>query len=226
MLAVALLAGCSKSSTVLIKEKPVVQRIGILPVNNPTALSSQSRSLLAGIIIPGWIAQLDNREKSKQFGAKMDQERLSLGNKLTLALIQELENEGFHAGIIDGVQRSSDDPERIDYAKIPTDDAVLHVWFDTVGMNSAVTSSDYIPRVNVKVHLIYPKDEDYLYSDTFYYGADSRGEKYWSIHENPKYKYASFVAMMEKPDDVAESFDVAVQAIARRLAGEFRKHFQ
>lgn len=205
--------------------KPVIEKIAILAVNSPDKLYTENRSPLSMLLIPGWIEPLSNWQNTKDFNLKMEESRLGLGKKMSSALMKELTNEGYKVEFIAGPKGPPDDPESVDYTQLETDGPVLHLWFETVGMYSGKTSVDYTPRVNVSVYLVRPKDEEYLYNETLYYGADSRGEDYWSIPADPKYKYRSAAALLEKSSEVAESYDVAVTKIAQHLAKEFKKQF-
>lgn len=205
--------------------KPVLEKIVILAVDNPKKLYTENRTPLSAVLIPGWIEPLHNWQNTKDFNLKMEETRLGMGKKMNAALMEEFANEGYKVEFIEGPKGPPDDPETVEYGQLGTDGPILHLWFETVGMYSGKTSLDYTPRVNVTVYLVHPKDEEYLYSETLYYGADSRGEDYWSIPADPKYKYRSAAALLEKSSEVAEIYDEAITKIAQHLAKEFKKQF-
>jgi hypothetical protein len=209
-----------------IPARPVVKKIAVLSVNSPEKLYTENKNLLTGIVYPGWIESVNNWQNTKDFNAKMDKTRLEMGGKMTASLAEALSKEGFQVEVIAGPKGPPDDPENVDYKKLATDGVILHLWFDTVGMYAGRTSSDYIPRVNVRAYLLHANDEEYLYNESLYYGADARGEDYWSIPANPDYKFPNFPAMVEKASEVAEGYDVAMREIAKHVGKEFRKQFR
>jgi len=222
--AVFILGGCASKRPAQPKE--VIQKISLIPVMPPASLYTKNDLFIPfAPPLPVHLASTAaNRNKSAEFNQKMESTRLMLGSKLTSAIQEELQSAGFEVTVLNNVERHKDDPEDIDYAKLPTRNAVLHVWFSDVSMYSSRMSSVYLPRMNVSTHLLpRPESEDAVYSETLYYGADSRGDKYWSIPSDPKYSYPSFNEMIDRADDVAQGYEAGLQAIAKRLSRELRK---
>jgi hypothetical protein len=222
------LYGCAKAPGALVSdsEKPTVNKISVLSVTSPAQLYTENKSLLIGVAPLGVIQKVQNWQNSKDFTVKMEEERSAMGEKMTAFLVEALEKEGFQTNVIDGPKGPPGDPENVDYKKLATTGLILHFWFNTVGMYSGPISNDYIPRVNTTAYLLYANNSNYLYNDSLYYGADSRGEAYWSIPADPKYKFANFPAMVEKSPEVAKAYDLALQKTAAHLAREFRKKFR
>lgn len=217
------LAGCAAKGPP--PPKVTIQKIALIPVTSPASFYTKNQVFVP--FFPGpaaLIGAASNREKSAIFNQKMEGSRLLLGAKLTSALQEELRAAGFEVTVLGNVPRPKDDPEDIDYARLQTREPVLHVWFSDVSMQSGQASSVYLPRMDVTVSLLLkPESEGRLYSETFYYGESSRGNKYWSLPSDPKYSYADFDNMMTRSAEVAESYQSGVQAIAKRIARELRK---
>ena len=56
-----------------------------------------------------------------------------------------------------------------------------------------------------------------------HYGADARGEASWSVPADPRYTYPDFEALMDQTARVVEGYDVALRAIAKKVATEVRR---
>ncbi|RZL68592.1 MAG: hypothetical protein EOP77_00780 [Variovorax sp.] len=160
--------------------------------------------------------------KSNDFTQRLDQTRQGSASRMTDALVNALNAQGFDARVLQGVQRLPKDPNYIDPKKLPTAEPVLHVYFNEVGMYSSRFSMNYVPRMNVYAELIDSGNNDFGYSDYVYYGADARGSAPWSIPADPAFKWGSFNEMVERPQGVTDAYNAAVDAIAMRLAVNLR----
>ncbi len=209
-----LLAGCASRS----KPPENVTRVMLLSVAPVEKLYTENKGVPLGVL---WQSLVD-RQKSKAFTESMEATRGSMALALTTAMLKELKARGVDAQMLEGVARPPASPDDIDYAKLQAAHPVLHVYFEDVGMYSSRFSLDYIPRVNVTANLVRPGEKKYLYSDTIYYGADSRGESPTSIPADPRYKWASFDALIGQPKEVSDSYSAAVAAIASKIASNMR----
>ncbi|WP_296924790.1 hypothetical protein [Polaromonas sp.] len=212
--AITLLAGCASRS----KPPENITQVMLLPVAPVEKLYTENKGVPLGVL---W-QSLADRQKSKVFTESMEATRNSMALALSAALLKELKARGFDAQMLEGVARPPASPDDIDYTKLPTAHPVLHVYFEAVGMYSSRFSLDYIPRVNVTANLVRAGEKKYLYSDTIYYGADSRGETPTSIPADPRYKWASFDALTGQPKDVSDAYTAAVAAIASKIASNLR----
>lgn len=204
---------------------PPLQKIYVLPVVSPPQVGTENRNFLLEMTgaLTVFMQYSDNKAKSQKFGERMREERAKLGEKMTRALMEELPKAGYEVELIERIPGSSPDaPDDIDYTKLSSG-PVVHVWFYDVGMVSPRTRIDYIPKINIGVGLIYPSDPDFTYMEFLYYGADSRGEKYWSIPANPKYEFKSFDSLIGNPDLVVEAFEAGLRAIGAHIGKEFRR---
>lgn len=212
-----MLVGCAAPSAPP-EPKPHVARIRVLPVMPIERLYTDNKGIPVGVL---WQAIAD-RVKSNDFTQRMESTRLGLGPKFTAALVESLKAEGFEASVMEGVERPPKSPENIDYTRRPAGDPILHVYIPELRMYSSRFSLDYIPRVNVSALLMRAQSDDAIYSESLYYGADSRGTASWSIPADPRFKWPSFSALVERPEVVAESYEAAVSAIAHRIAANIR----
>lgn len=218
------LAGCASRPENAVPQPPV-RRIAVISVAAPRTLELDRSGVLASLAggVGTLVDRLDIHDKAKQFDMRMEQIKGELGDATTVAMVKELKAVGFDAFVFSDFQRSAEDPDDIDYAKLRTDaDAILHVWIGEVGMYAAM-ASDYVPRLNVTVKLISSGNQSELYSDYLYYGADAKKKKkYWAVPSDPKYAYPHFADLLNRPDNVAESLHAGADALGRRIAEELK----
>lgn len=219
---IAALAGCA-SPPAEAPTKLVVKKIAILPVQELATASLENRnSVVYAVPIASVGFHLDSKAKQQMFSEKLLAQKLTLGSDLTSYLAQTLAKDGFEVTILSEVPRPVDDPEDVDYETIKTDaDAILHVYFDDVGLFSGMTSSDYLPRVNVEVRLHSTKRNEDLYDETLCYGVDARHGEKWAIAD-PKFAYPTFDTVMTKIPEIAAAFSAGAQAVGERAAGEIQ----
>jgi len=222
LIAVMMSTGCARHKVAPPDHGPL-KKVAVLPVSNP-GLTTRNENFFAQLSGIGSLAQSSyNRDKSKEFAQKLGGEQAIMGEKMTQALVEELRKQGYETELIQRVDENPKDPEDFDYAKLQADGAIVHLWYDEVGMYSSTFRSDYLPRVNVVVRLFYPRDEEYIYDERLYYGADAKAGKNWGILSDPKYRFNSFDALVNNADTVIESLDVGVRAIAERTVQEFQR---
>jgi hypothetical protein len=183
----------------------------VVPVAPIDKMHTENKGIPLGVL---W-QSLADRIKSSDFNERMEATRKDMGPKLTAALVRQLAVQGYEAQVVEGASERSVQ-SAIDESKLPPTDAVLRVYLNDVGMYSARFSRDYVPRVNLSAH-------PGLYSETLYYGADATNEKAsWSVPANPDHHWSSFNELFEHPQEVSQSYDHAVNALATRIAQNIR----
>jgi len=193
-------------------------RVMVVPLAPIDKLHTENKGIPLGV---PWQSAADCI-KSSDFNERMETTRKDMGPKLTEALVQQLALRGYEAQAILGAPGSSAE-SAIDESKLPSTDAVLRVYLNEVGMSSARFSRDYVPRVDLSAYLVRGETEESLYSETLYYGADATGSKAsWSVPANPDHRWSSFNELVEHSQDVAQSYDHAVKALATRIAQNIR----
>jgi len=195
-----------------------VTRVMVVPVAPIDKMHTENKGIPLGVL---WQSVAD-RIKSSDFNERMEATRKDMGPKLTAALVRQLAVQGYEAQVVEG---ASERPTQsaIDERKLPPAHAVLRVYLNEVGMSSARFSRDYVPRVNLSAYLVRGETEESLYSETLYYGADATNEKAsWSVPANSDHHWSSFNELVEHPQEVAQSYDHAVNALATRVAQNIR----
>lgn len=214
------LAACASGPE---QPKPEIRRFTLIPVASPLYVSTANKTLALPLVPALIVSAIDNRRKSALFDEKLASARIAMGEKMTAALMRELAAQGFEVSLLQNVERPADDPDDIDYQRLPTREPILHVAFTEVGMYSGRLSIDYQPKVNVSASLwARPGDKEWIVSEQFFFGADSSGDNDWSAPADPRYRYADFDTLMSRTDEVAESYEVAIQALAKRVASQLR----
>ena len=183
---------------------PVVHRINILPVMPADRLHTENKGVPIGVL---WQAIAD-RVKSNDSTDLMDVTRKDMAPRMTAALVRRLNEQGYDARVLEGVDRPVKSPDSVDYARIPGGDPVLHVYFNEVGMYSSRFSRDDVPRVNVGVEFLRPRDEESLYSESIYDGADADASKAasWSVPADGRLKWTSSDELVQKSGEVTQSY--------------------
>ena len=211
LLAFGLLVGCARSPVTPVQQAPVTL-VMVVPVAPIDKMHTENKGIPLGVL---W-QSLADRIKS------MEATRKDMGPKLTAALVRQLAVQGYEAQVVEGASERSAQ-SAIDESKLPPTHAVLRVYLNEVGMFSARFSRDYVPRVNLSAYLVRGETEDGLYSETLYYGADATNDKAsWSVPANPDHHWSSFNELFEHPQEVAQSYDHAVNALATRVAQNIR----
>ena len=206
-------------------EKPVVRKIALIPATEPLQLTLENQNavvFLSPITSLGF--QYDSKVKAKLFNEKMATQNLSLAPKLTTTVVDSLRSAGYQVEVLEGLARSADDPDDIDYEKIKTDaEVIVQLRVKEVGMFSSRFSNDYLPRVNVDGKLYIRSLDDSIYDETLYYGADAKEGKASAIIADRKFAYPTFEVLMSKPEEVRDVFENATLALARLLAKQLRE---
>jgi hypothetical protein len=215
----ALTTGCATRSTTVAKHTPAIKRIAIIPATNPRLYSFENAAPPVGYPFQFWVNKADSRSKGKIFNDGLKSHPENLGNELTDKVAAALRSYGFTVEIMDGVARSADDPDNVDYDKVSSDaDAILHLWISEVGLYSSRISLDYIPRVNAGAKLFVKGADDNIYDEDIYYGVDARNGKEWAIVPDAKFAYRSFDLVMTNIDDVRSAFSIGVLQISQRMS--------
>ena len=222
VLCAAALAACSTTKKAA---APAVRTIAVIPAVDPDLYTLRNKnpiSLISPIVDFG--NTIDSRYKAQALTVKLLAQKAQLGEQLTAAMVDALNQQGFQAKVVPQRDLEGVNLRDIDYEQFKTDaDAVLHVYFTEVGVYSGFDSLDYLPKTNVTGYLFSPKDGSYIHEETVFHGVDSREGKAWGIPSDPKYAYRSFEDLMDRASELATGFRVGTRAAAQRMAENFRK---
>lgn len=219
VLALTLLSACASGPAAPVA-KPVIKKIALVPAAEPKAISFESRST-AGVLVPllGLAAAADTRNRQAQLSARLQLERVALGDKLTQQMAAALREAGYEVEIVADVKRPADDPDNVDLLALETGaDAVLQVRVVDVGIYSGHFSASYVPRV-VTYGLMYSKGGVHtLYDAEVHYGAHAKEGKDWAVLGDPKHAWSGPDEILAKADDVKGAFVAGTSAAGSRMA--------
>ncbi len=174
-------------------------------------------------LIGGLAQASDMQSKTNQYTDKMRQMNLQMGAEIAQALQRELKNQNYEIIYLSDQRPAIKNENQADYSAVRTDaDAILDVWYVTVGYLFTAGSLDYKPWIRVSARLISAKDQSPLYFRAFNYGADLTSEGIENIGADPKYAYRNFDLLMNKADESAEGLKSGVNPIAVRMGEQLR----
>ncbi|QID17274.1 hypothetical protein G3580_06205 [Nitrogeniibacter mangrovi] len=226
------MAACTSnpSKDVAEEEQPLspaaIHKIALIRVLNPVELTAENRGgplpLLGAV---GWIAQRHINANRGQFLEQVFRNQAFLpGDELTNALLAELRDKGYSIEYLRTVPRDLEDPSDILFDAIQTDaDAFLVVELDEMGIYSGVTSTKFMPRLNVDVELLGRIDQSEVFSQSIEYGVDADEHNDEEIPADPKYAYGSFGEAVEHQTDLIEGFRRGIGAIAASIVRQLRE---
>jgi hypothetical protein len=214
------ITGCASSSKAPAQPK-VVKSITLIPVLPPENLSTENKGLPLGAVLIAYT--IVNKNKSVEFDALYSDYRKNMGAKLTDAVAKELTTQGFKVQLATEAEATRDKDGEIDYKKFMSHDTVLDLGYSDVGMFSGRVTQYYLPMMNTYALLSKPSTKEYLMDEKYYYGAQANKDESWSIPSDPKFNFASFNDLVEKPDAVRAAYDEGIQKMAKQLAKDFAK---
>lgn len=200
-----------------------IKTIAMVEIQDPKEISVFNLGgvgMLFGIF--GAAAQIeDAKKKTEIFSGRMQDLELDIGNNLTTHLKTNLAQSGYEVSILEG-NKPTIKENNFDYQDINTDaDAILHVWFNSVGYLSPPDSLDYKPRVIVHSALISAKDKSQKYYQIFAYGP-SFGTREEIVHLNndEQFEYGSFDTLIENASQARIGLLQSVPKISSSLANQ------
>jgi hypothetical protein len=215
------LFGCA-SKPVNTGPKPVIRSVALIPATLPQQYSIQSTTAIQFLIpIAAAAAAVDSRAKTKAFADKLRSPDFQIDQELTDTVVASLKAKGYDVTVLQNLQRSVDSPDYFDYSKLSNSaDAMVHVYFSDVGLESPRGKTEFFQRVNATGMVYVPQNKTYLYEASVYYGIDAKEGKDWAIMADPKHVYPSFEFVLNNLDTARANFKIGVKLVAERLADQ------
>jgi hypothetical protein len=205
-------------------EPAAIKRIALIGATHPPSYTLKNAAPPVGYPFQFWVNRADSKKKARKFNEALQKNPQDLATALTQRVAQALRGRGYEVEVLEGISRSEDDPDNVDYDAVHADaDALLHLWISEVGVYSSPLSTRYVPRVNASARLLVKGQQAYLYEEDIYFGVDAREGKAWAILPDPKYSYETFEELMAKIDEVRATFDAGVQQIASRMSEQIER---
>ena len=223
----ATVAGCATKSGP-IGPKPVVKSIEIIPATLPTYYSLQNLSAVQFLVpIAALGYSMNSKEKAKQLTERLPAATFRIDDQLTNTVAELLRQKGYAVSVLSDAKRRPDSPDWFDYEQVPhSADALIHVYFSDVGVESPRSTTDYIPRMNVSVMSYTKQNKGYPYETTIYYGVDAKAGTEYSVVADPKHLYPDFDFMLNNLETVRENFKGSVKLVAERIAAQLHAALQ
>ena len=118
-----------------------------------------------------------NDAHTKSYTALLQGRRVAFASTLESDVAATLEATGQSVLRLDARPAVGADGRTVDYASVRTDaDAIVHVWFTTVGYLSPPRSASFQPWVGVRVRMLDARSRQDLYFKTFACGYVPRAE--------------------------------------------------
>jgi hypothetical protein len=200
----------------------VIKSIAIVPATGPHVYSLHNRSAIQFLVpIAALGYAMSSSDRAKVLNEKLPDPSFRLGETFTNSVAERLRANGYEVTILTDVKRKPGSPDTLeqDLADVPTTaDAVLHLSFYDVGVESPRGSTDYLPRLNVYTTTYVRQNSSYPYEATVYYGIDASEAKEYYIPHDPKHVYNDFDAIIKDPQALRSNLSSGAAAVGVRVA--------
>jgi hypothetical protein len=219
LLATVFLFGCA-SKQVPTGPKPVVRSIALVPATLPQAYSLQNLSAVQFLVpIASLGYAMNSKAKAALLTQKIAADSFRIDQDLTDAVMNALRSKGYEVNMVSDLKRVVGSPDYIEYEKLPhVGDALVHVYFADVGIESPRSSTNYFQRVNVNTMVYVQQNKSYPYESAIYYGVDAKPGKEWAIEADPTLVYPDFDFVINNLETVRTNFKTGVKLAAERIA--------
>lgn len=216
LVATLLLGSCGGTPKVVVA-KPVIKSIAVIAATTPQVYTIDRAGSFGQV--RSFSSSPAQAAKEKRLTARLATPQFAPGQDFTNSVAGGLRGLGYDVQVLSNISRDPDDPDDVDYAKLSySADAVLHVYFDEIGIYIQRWSRQYVPRLNVSGRLHVRGYPTFLYDDTVYYGIDARAGKSWGIVSDPKYAYRDVDFVIENIESLREALSVGVQLAGKRMS--------
>jgi len=225
ILAIILSACTTVPKVDLAAERPV-KTITMLKVIEPASQSVINLGGAAGAFgLIGALAQNNlNETHTKAYTELVQQRAAAFASPLESDLSAQLRSAGYNVTSVDLRPTIQTDGRTLDYTAVDvSDDAILHVWFTTLGYLSPPSKIAFQPWITVRVRLLEAKSRKDLYFKTFTCGYQPAAEGIVHLNADPRFEYDGFDALTANVDDSIAGLRECNRAIATRVAGDFAK---
>ena len=196
----------------------------MLKVIEPTSQSVVNLGGAAGAFgLIGALAQNNlNEVHSKAYSELVHHRTVAFASPLESGISAQLRSAGYSVSSVDLRPPVRTDGRALDYSAVDVgDDAILHIWFTTLGYLSPPNKIAFQPWITVRVRLLEARTKKDLYFKTFTCGYQPTTEGIVHLNSDPRFEYDAFDALMAKVDDSIAGLHECNRAIATRIAGDF-----
>ncbi len=219
---VPVIAGCASvpkiemdRSTAARIEKVAIVKVPQAP--SPNVTNSGGAAGLFGIV--GALAVLSvNASHGGAYAAAVADRSAALAPETTAALADALGKGGYLVVAAEGEPRVLSGGDDVDVSDVATGgDAILAVWFTSVGYYSPPQAPFYQPCVIAKAKLVDARSRGDLYFKTFSAGCEPTAKNAVHVAGGERYRCGSFDELMASTQESADGLASATLAIVSHI---------
>jgi len=226
--ALALLAGCAQAPKKQAFNRDAATHIKSIVLTQAPNQDSYEAAVLGhpGMsfgLIGGLIAAADMQAKSSKLSAAIDPTLTRLQDRFSERLSENLARAGYQTQVV-VLPKDTKEEQIVTVARQKASgDAVLAVGL--IGAYwAAGPSSDYFPRLLVRVRQIEAASGNTLYEDTFTYGYANPQAQTIHLASDAQYRFADIDALVADPDKTRQGWYAGLDAIAAQIAADLKKN--
>jgi hypothetical protein len=219
-----LLGGCVSVPKTEWHADATIRRVAILPVDEPPSYPVLNLGGPAGMfgLAGGLVQAALNDQHSRGYTDALKDRKVVFAPALERELRQALETAGYQVGA-STARPAVVDARTFDYTAMTVDgDAMLHVWFTTLGYVSPPSRAAFLPWVGVRVRLVDARSHADLYFKTFSCGYKTLAENVVHVGGDPD-EYPTYDVLVSDADRSAVSLSTCVARIAKAAAADFAR---
>lgn len=206
-------------------ESKNIKTIALLNVAEPQSeqvINMGGGAALFGLV-GGIVQGATNSSHSTSYTKLVADQKIHFSPDIVETITNQLTASGFQVVYLNDQKPAvASDGKSDDFSSIRTDaDAILVVWFTTVGYVSPPYSTSFQPWVAVRARLLDAKTKRDLYFKTFSGGYEMKAENSIYVPADSKYKYESFSALTMEFEDSINGLKESVCAIAHYISKDF-----
>lgn len=220
------LLGCVSVPKVELQRRSSIKTVTLLKIPEPAIQPvmniggpSGAFGLVGGLVQAGL-----NDTHTKAYTQLVKERQIVFAPLLEQELTRQLNSAGYQVVYSEERPIVKEDNRTVDYSAIHTDaDAILHVWFTTIGYMSPPSKVSFQPWVDVRVRVLDPKSKSDLYFKTFACGYELRAENVVYVQAGLQYEYDSFENLTSNFDGSVAGLILCEHSIASLVGVDFAK---
>lgn len=202
-----------------------IKTIALLNVAEPKSevvLNMGGGAALFGAI-GGAIQGITNENHGNSYSEMVAGQNIQFSPETVGAIKNALSADGYNVVYLNDQKPAlASDGKTDDFSAIHTDaDAILVVWFTTVGYVSPPDMTSFEPWVVIRVRLLDAKSKQDLYFKTFSGGYDMKAKNSIYVPAATQYQYQSFDDLTSAFDQSVQGLKISIQDIAAYVGRDF-----
>lgn len=205
-----------------------IKTVALLDVAEPKAevVMNMGGGAAAFGLIGGLIQGGVNADHGKAYSKLVAAGQVQFSPTMIKSITDELNADGYHVVYLaDQRPKLASDGKSDDFSNVHTDaDAILEVWFTTLGYVSPPSKSAFEPWVAVKVRMLDSKSRKDLYFKTFFGGfKDKMIKNIVYVPADAKYQYKTFDMLTSSFADSVRGLQETEGAVASQVGRDLAR---